>query len=207
VTQRTRHHIKLVGSLCVVVLLGLALFAATRRFFTHEMFRRIVTRPIPKSVQHIKTDSHGQKYEQIRIVQFDISKEDLLKTVASASFKRLAYAKYSRGRVRYGPSDVFITSLSLYRSEGQKPKWLDLEHWTDFVAYIVEQEEPNTRYSVRIMLYSEPLGRACVIEREMRGPWGGGPFRVTDPVTGEMPSSSPQQPGERWLGPPELQPE
>jgi hypothetical protein len=206
-SEKTRHYIKFAAIPCIVILAAIPLYLLMQWSLRREMFRRVVAHPIPKSVQEIRTDTHGGKYDRIRIVYFDVSKEDLPQVVASGSFKSLPYAEYSRRCVlRYGLSERVITMLSLYRCEDEKPQWLDLERWTDFTAYFAEREVPNIRYSVRIMLYNEHLQRACVVEREMRGPWGGESFRITDPVTGEMPSRDLQSPEQKWLGPPELRP-
>ncbi len=167
---------------CSGVLLVALVFVATRSSSPAELFRNIVIRPIPRSVQNIEADVCYQSSRWDRLtgwdqheylLRFDISEEDLSKVLASDSFRELGFVRYN--------SDVLILGVTyrdgghfdLYETKEKEPAWLDLGQWKDTKAWIAEEERNGSWYKARLVLYNEHLGKAYFYEHEATGEWEG----------------------------------
>jgi hypothetical protein len=169
----------------IVTILGLLLAAGALTLATvprmngRLLFRRLLVHPIPRSVQHIKTDScqisslvdrlDGFR-EHAFVLRFEVNREDLSRIIAARGFKRWEDAKYSEGILRYKSSDQFLTSIKLYNMRRQPPNWFDLEQWTKFETYFVGKDETGLwTVDVSLLLYDEQRGCAYVIKWDMTG--------------------------------------
>lgn len=179
--------------LCIVVLLitlTVVAFLPARSVSPADLFRRVVMRPIPGSVQAIRADicyesslrDHLTGWrEHTYLLRFAIGKEDLSKILAAEPFTELGHVEYTLKNLFYGPSATLFSNFQLYERDAPEPDWLDLEQWQDARVWIVEEEVRDSWYKARVLLYREPVGHAYFIEREMTGTWGGGLLSVTDP--------------------------
>lgn len=179
--------------LCIVVLLitlTVVAFLPARSVPPADLFRRVVMRPIPGSVQAIKADicyesslrDHLTGWrEHTYLLRFAISKEDLSKILAAEPFTELGQVEYTWKGLRYGVSGKPCGGFRVYRMDAPEPDWLDLQQWQDARIWIVEEEVRGSWYKARVLLYREPVGHAYFIEYEVTGNYGAMTKSVTDP--------------------------
>ena len=166
---------------CLILLLiiGTCILVIHLHIGGRLLFKRLVARPIPKSVHEIRVDrcqisSIVDRLDGFRerafILRFKIDREDLARIIEGRGFQSWENAKYSKGNLRYRSSDQFITNVKLYSANRDAPSWFDLREWTEFETYFVGRDKIGLRnVDVSLLLYNEQLGSAYLIKWEMSG--------------------------------------
>lgn len=177
-----RLYIGLVAASCMLSILGGGVFVLTSGSL---LFTKVVGSRIPQSVHAIKTDRWRALGRQTYVLRFDITEEDLLTIARTGHFTKLGYIDVESydGGICYGMTFSRGNVLILYGTSRRQPPWFDLDEWEDVVAYVVERELEESRYTVRLLLYSERRGAAYFIEDEVKGHWSGGRSSVTNRVS------------------------
>jgi hypothetical protein len=175
----TRKTILYVGFAVTLSMLGVLAALVFACVPDSLLFRRVVTLWIPQSVADLKTDLYRTFGEHYYVFRFSISQKDLLTIAHSGGFTQLGYVGSFAGGISYGVNRERTHTFVLYGGRRQAPDWFDLCEWKDPAAYIVEEEEANSWYRARLLIYSQEHHAAYFVENEMRGHWGGGPSRVT----------------------------
>jgi len=180
-----RHKVLLVLSMVLLILAAASVLPTKRKPSAEALFKQVVIDPIPQSVKDIKASIPLDKRERGRaehtyILRFDVSREGVLKIVASRSFveqtiiyttieQRLYLSNLSLDYI--GPdSNVVWPGVMLYATSRDMPDWFDLPQWKGFTAHYAGTQRPIDNYiKTHVLLYNEHLGRAYFVDREVIG--------------------------------------
>ncbi|MBP7050711.1 MAG: hypothetical protein KBE65_06835 [Phycisphaerae bacterium] len=178
-------------------IMSVIVFLEVREWHTssQSLFRAALVSPIPESVTDIRVDRVGGFFVDsvvnpschTYIMRFNISVKDFSRVLAASAFSTLGWVEYESGSLHFGMTRNVGGSIELYGTRwNREPGWFDLGQWKGYEAYIMEQEVPTSWYKVRVLVYDRLATRACLIEHEVTGSWGG-ILSVTDPCSQEIP--------------------
>jgi hypothetical protein len=168
-----------IAFLVLLVTVGATIIAMRSSIGAPALFRRLVIRPIPKSVQNMRLDRvqmatfgarlHGYR-SRAYVLRFDISREDLSQIVATRGFEPWDNPTYTDGVLKYKTTKGSFASMYLYWPKLRPaPNWFDLEAWTGFETYFIGQDQLILgRADVSLLLYDEQLGSAYLVKWEKR---------------------------------------
>ena len=136
-----------------------------------SLFESVVISPIPESVRDINVSCplderrHGQ-ITRVRVLRFDIGREDLSKVIASGGFVEWT-VNYRDFYLDYRANGIGLT-VPLYATDGEVPDWFDLRQWKGFTAYYAGDSRPIDMYiKAHLLLYNEQLGRAYFVDYDV----------------------------------------